>query len=598
MATEKQTVRALPSHMLEFNVRSVGVGLIVAAIIGCAYPYIVLKIGFGPTISVVAAFFAYLLLNFVALFGSRFKSNRFEYNIVQTAGTAAAQTAFMCVVLAAFDMLAAKPELGFHLTLEPWVVFVWMSLAGCLGVLLAVPMRKHYIDEEKLTFADGTAAGESLLILDANTQAAKDRVKALGVGGAIGLVTTWLREGWPKWIPPSTYLGPTGEKLHVGMSWSALSFGSGLIVGFRITMSMGLGMLLAWFIAPPLLVDNGLVKETAYMPVLRWVMWPATGLLVAGGLTALVLKWRLIQKTFGDLASGTLADGSDFPMKWVGVGSGLLSVVLIAFQSTVMGVAVWESAVAILISVVLMLVGIRVLGETNWAPISAMANMVQAVFALISPGSIGTNMVASGMSGTIAGSGEHLMQDYKAGYIIGSNNRALTYMQLLATPVGAACIALVYPLLKRQYGIGGDCYGRAAELAGDKCSGLTSPVSVKWAGFAELLMGGIDKLPQYAGYALAVGVAAGIAITIFESRFKQYLPSPTGMALGMLIPAEYVLPMLVGGVASFLWNKKDAAQEDAYNTPFASGLIVGEALLALVIPVLLFVWPNLFGARH
>src|SRR5262245_14989545 len=94
-----------PTWVRELSFRAIVCGLIVAAIMGASYPYIVLKLGFGPNVSVVAAFFGYLAL------GIAFKNyNRWENNIVQTAGTAAAQTAFMCVLLAAFDMLAASPN--------------------------------------------------------------------------------------------------------------------------------------------------------------------------------------------------------------------------------------------------------------------------------------------------------------------------------------------------------------------------------------------------------------------------------------------------------------------------------------------------------
>ncbi|MBX7114097.1 MAG: OPT/YSL family transporter [Myxococcaceae bacterium] len=65
------------------------------------------------------------------------------------------------------------------------------------------------------------------------------------------------------------------------------------------------------------------------------------------------------------------------------------------------------------------------------------------------------------------------------------------------------------------------------------------------------------------------------------------VPSPTGVALGMLIPALAVLPMLLGGLVQFIWQKVSPQTEDAYNVPLASGLIVGEALLGLVIPVLM-----------
>src|ERR671929_796705 len=103
-----------PAHIRELTPRAIICGVVVAAIMGASYPYIVLKLGFGPNVSVVAAFFGYLALGLV------FKNyNRWENNIVQTAGTAAAQTAFMCVLLAAFDILRASPTVTFTMALTP-----------------------------------------------------------------------------------------------------------------------------------------------------------------------------------------------------------------------------------------------------------------------------------------------------------------------------------------------------------------------------------------------------------------------------------------------------------------------------------------------
>src|SRR5881409_2480088 len=152
---------AKPAGLREFSPRAILCGLAVAAVMGASYPYVVLKLGFGPNVSVVAAFFGYLALGIV------FKDyNRWENNIVQTAGTAAAQTAFMCILLAAFDMLAQSKVITFTLTLTPLQSFAWLTSAGLLGVLLAVPLRRHYIVDEKLPFADGMAAGETILVLD------------------------------------------------------------------------------------------------------------------------------------------------------------------------------------------------------------------------------------------------------------------------------------------------------------------------------------------------------------------------------------------------------------------------------------------------
>src|SRR5204863_3579378 len=102
-----------------------------------------------------------------------------------------------------------------------------------------------------------------------------------------------------------------------------------------------------------------------------------------------------------------------------------------------MGIPLWLSLVAILPSLPLMLVGLRVLGETNWGPISAMSNMMQAIFGILAPGQIAANMVASGVTGSIATESEGLMQDYKTGDMIGSTPKYLTYAQLMAVPVGA-----------------------------------------------------------------------------------------------------------------------------------------------------------------
>src|SRR2546427_8009812 len=79
----------------EFTWRAVITAMAVAAVIGASYPYVVMKLGFGPNISVVSAFFGYLALGIVSR-----TFNRWENNIVQTAGTSAGQTAFMCVLLA------------------------------------------------------------------------------------------------------------------------------------------------------------------------------------------------------------------------------------------------------------------------------------------------------------------------------------------------------------------------------------------------------------------------------------------------------------------------------------------------------------------
>jgi uncharacterized oligopeptide transporter (OPT) family protein len=158
--------------------------------------------------------------------------------------------------------------------------------------------------------------------------------------------------------------------------------------------------------------------------------------------------------------------------------------------------------------------------------------------------------------------------------------------------VGAAAVAIVYPLLKAQYGVGPDRFGISSAAAGAAGPGLTAPISVKWAGFAEILMKGLEALPQLALTALGISLLIGIVLTVAEERFKQWLPSPTGIALGMLIPGLYVLPMVLGALAAEVWKRVRPHAYEGYATPLSSGLIVGEAMLAVVLTALAF-----FGIR-
>src|SRR5437899_10025060 len=81
--------RPKPPGLREFSPRAIVCGLFVAALMGASYPYVVLKLGFGPNVSVVAAILGYIVLGvvftrLVQLVGIPYAPyNRWENNIVQ-----------------------------------------------------------------------------------------------------------------------------------------------------------------------------------------------------------------------------------------------------------------------------------------------------------------------------------------------------------------------------------------------------------------------------------------------------------------------------------------------------------------------------------
>src|SRR5574341_1845742 len=100
-------LKTKPTAGPELSAHAIVVGLVVAMIIGSAYPYCVLKLGFGPNLSVVSAFFGFMALVPLVFSLGLADTNARKNNIVQTMGTSAGQATFMAVFLAAFYMLNA-----------------------------------------------------------------------------------------------------------------------------------------------------------------------------------------------------------------------------------------------------------------------------------------------------------------------------------------------------------------------------------------------------------------------------------------------------------------------------------------------------------
>src|SRR5499427_485021 len=212
-----------PPGTREFTLRSVFVAIVVAAVIGGSYPYVVLKLGFGPNISVVSAFFGYLALGIATR-----NFHRWENNIVQTAGTSAGQTAFLCTLIAAFDFLRQDPNAHFTFELQPHQAFLWLTCSGLLGVLLSVPMRRHFVVDENLTFADGVAAAETLVVLDSKGPESRGAARAMALSGILSGLMFTIREDarilgkvWFRVIEMIPF-GANGAKMNVGLSLSLL----------------------------------------------------------------------------------------------------------------------------------------------------------------------------------------------------------------------------------------------------------------------------------------------------------------------------------------------------------------------------------------
>ena len=132
------------------------------------------------------------------------------------------------------------------------------------------------------------------------------------------------------------------------------------------------------------------------------------------------------------------------------------------------------------------------------------------------------------------------------------------------------------PALVKAYGIVGEH------------AGLSAPGSRRTAGFVELLASGVDKLPQSALWAMLISIVLGVLFAVLESRpgLKRWTPSPTGLSLGALLPFTVVSTIFVGGALAEIWKRRSPTTAALYIVPLASGLIAGEAMVAVIVPVL------------
>jgi uncharacterized oligopeptide transporter (OPT) family protein len=159
------------SSLPELTWQAVVGAFVVSSLVVLSYPYTVLKLGLGFNASLLSAFLGALFLHAAA---ARTRgSNRLMNNVIQTAGTSATSTAFMCVVAAAFGYLSQNQSVDLHVTITPLHMFLWLICSGAIGVLFIPVFRRYFLDDPEMVFTDGVAAAETIQVLD--TQAGRRR---------------------------------------------------------------------------------------------------------------------------------------------------------------------------------------------------------------------------------------------------------------------------------------------------------------------------------------------------------------------------------------------------------------------------------------
>ena len=245
---------------------------------------------------------------------------------------------------------------------------------------------------------------------------------------------------------------------------------------------------------------------------------------------------------------------------------------------------------ATVLALLLSIMGVRALGETDLNPVSGISKLTQLVFAVAipssSPGHQNNAIIVNLLAGAVSESGAlqagDMLQDLKAGHLIGASPKAQFYGLAIGSVVGAVASACVYKLYVHVYDIPGGPF--------------QVPTAYVWIFTARLVTG--QGLPPMASqYAFGAGIVfiflTSLRIYFSEldennplRRWHPYVPGGIAVAVGMYNTPSFTLARTVGGLINWWWIRRGQGEGETKVIVLASGLILGEGVISILNLVL------------
>lgn len=237
-------------------------------------------------------------------------------------------------------------------------------------------------------------------------------------------------------------------------------------------------------------------------------------------------------------------------------------------------IPLYATIIAVFMALVLSIMGVRALGETDLNPVSGISKLAQLFFALIIPqshkSSVLINLIAGAVSEAGALQAGDLMQDLKTGHLLGAAPKAQFWGQTIGATAGAILGALIYQLYTTVYEIPGDLF--------------QVPTAYVWIFTARLVTGkGLPHMVKE--WAIGAGILFAIATIIrtvsVGKAWRPLVPGGIAVAVGMYNVPSFTLARAIGGIGGWYWIHVMKRS----NTPLiilASGFILGEGFLSIV----------------
>lgn len=590
-------------------------GLLMAVIFSAATAYLGLKVGQVFEAAIPITIIA------VGVSGATHRKDPLGENvIIQSIGACSGMiVAGAIFTLPALYILQHKyPEL----TVNFLQVFLSSLLGGILGILFLIPFRKYFVKDMhgKYPFPEATASTQVLISGERSGSQAKPLLVAGIVGGlfdfAVAAFGAWNENFTSRCCELGTTIADKA-KLVFSINTSAALLGMGYIVGLKYAAIICAGSVAVWWIIVPaislIFPDMTIVEATPDAAAITaanaspeqlfgYAKSIGIGGIAMAGIIGVIKSWGVIKSAFtlvGKIFKGN-SEAEDAPrtqrdlsMKIIAIGS-LLTIIVTAlfFYFDVMGGNLLFTIVGILIVAIIAFlfttVAANAIAIVGSNPVSGMtlmtlilSSIIMVVVGLKGTGGMVAALIMGGVVCTALSSAGAFITDLKIGYWLGATPKKQETFKFLGILVSAATVGGVIMILNKAYG-----------FTPDNSDVMAAPQARAMAAVIEPLMSG-----QGAPWLLyGIGAVISIVLTVCGVSVLAF-------ALGMFIPLQLNLPLIVGGLVNWYVNSRSSdvslnQRRNEKGTLLASGFIAGGALMGVVSAGMQFGGLNFANAAY
>lgn len=587
--------------MPQLTVRSGITGMALGIVLSLTNLYVGIMTGWTLGVGITSVILSFSLFKMLSRFGIGTEITLLENNAMQSIATSAGyMTAPLISSIAAYMMVTG-------LVIPMYQALLWIVVLAILGVLIAFPLKKRFINDEQLPFPEGRAAGvvmDDLHNSDGNEGIFKSKLLALsaGISALIETVSdqvfmTFLglkSLALPDYIDSLLYkhfvpriLGTPLRELTISIETSIVMIAAGGLMGIKTGLSLLVGACVNYLVLAPVMIAEGVIEGTGFKNITMWSLWGGVAMMTTASLFSFFSRPQLLLSAFNHIFRCTekrrdLLAAVELPMWVFVVGIPVVGTVTVIFGHFFFGIDVWMGTIAVPLAFVFTLIAVNSTGLTSITPTGALGKLTQLTYSVLEPGHITTNIMTAGITGEAASNASNLLMDIKPGFMLGGKPRHQAMGHVLGIFAGAAVSIPVFYLIFQN---------DIALLASER---FPFPSAQVWAAVAKVLTQGLEFLHPTARLAIIVGALLGILLEILNKKSHGRFPlSGVGIGLAFVIPAGTCIAMFSGAFLFWLMRKVVRDRQSRFHLIFlenqetlCAGAIAGGALVGILLVVL------------